>query len=134
MLKSVGAVLAGFLAATVLVMAATLVATSLMLPPSGPGMMPEPTPTYLAVNLAYSVGAAVAGGWLAARLAGRAPLGHGMALGTILLVLGLVAAALPSDGTKGSQPGWYLYAVALLGWIGATAGGMLRARAADSLR
>lgn len=126
MLRSVVAVLAGFLVASLVVLLATLVATRLMLPPAGPGAMPAPTPAYLAVNLAYSFLAALLGGWLAARLAARAPLGHGMAVGSIMLVLGFLVAALPSDGVQGSQPGWYMYVIPLLGWIGASAGGMLR--------
>jgi hypothetical protein len=68
--------------------------------------------------------AALLGGWLAARLALRAPLGHAMAVGTIMLVLGLGMAAMESDGTTGNQPGWYLYALPLIGWIGAALGGI----------
>lgn len=126
MLRSVGAVLAGFVVATIVVGVATVVTVMVMLPDAGPGAMPVPTPKYLAVNLGYSFAAAVLGGWLAARLAGRAPLGHGMAVGTVMLVLGFVTAALPSDGVQGSQPGWYLYVMPVLGWIGATLGGVLR--------
>jgi hypothetical protein len=43
MLRSVGAVLAGFVAATILVILCTALAVKLMLPAPGPGMMPEPT-------------------------------------------------------------------------------------------
>lgn len=128
MLRSVGAVFAGFVAATIIVLLSTMIAVVLMLPPTGPGMMPEPTGSYLAVNLFSGLLAAVAGGWLAARLARRAPLGHAMAVGTVMLVLGLAAAAMESDGTRGSQPGWYLYALPLIGWIGAASGGVLAAR------
>jgi hypothetical protein len=133
MLRSVGAVLAGFVAATIIVLLSTVIAVKLMLPPAGPGVMPEPTGSYLAVNLACGLLAAIAGGWLAARLALRAPLGHAMAVGTILLVLGLAAAAMESDGTSGSQPGWYLYAVALIGWIGASLGGVFRSRQVEAV-
>ncbi|MFN2316920.1 MAG: hypothetical protein ABR551_01860 [Gemmatimonadales bacterium] len=128
MLRSVGAVLAGFVAATIVVVLSTALAVALMLPPAGPGMMPEPTGPYLAVNLFCGLLAAIFGGWLAARLARRAPLGHAMAVGTIMLVLGLAAAAMESDGSSGSQPGWYLYALPLLGWIGASLGGVVEAR------
>ncbi len=128
MLRSVGAVFAGFMAATIVVLLTTMIAVALMLPPAGPGMMPEPTGSYLAVNLCCGLLAAIFGGWLAARLARRAPLGHAMAVGTIMLVLGLAAAAMESDGTSGSQPGWYLYALPLIGWIGASLGGVLRSR------
>lgn len=128
MLRSLGAIIAGFVTATVLVMACTFIAVAAMLPPAGPGQMPEPTPAYLVVNLAYSLLAAFIGGEVTARLAGRAPMGHAMALGVVLLVLGIAGAAMTSDGRQGSQPGWYLYAVATLGWAGASLGGLRRAR------
>lgn len=133
MLRSVGAVLAGFLLATIIVLLSTMIAVALMLPPAGPGVMPEPTGSYLAVNLACGLLAAIAGGWLAARLARHAPLGHAMAVGTVMLVLGLAAAAMESDGTTGRQPGWYLYAVALIGWVGASLGGVLRSRQVETV-
>lgn len=133
MFRSVGAVLAGFVAATIIVLVSTLIAVALMLPPAGPGMMPEPTGSYLAVNLFCGLLAAIFGGWLAARLARRAPLGHAMAVGTIMLVLGLAVAAMESDGTSGRQPGWYLYALPLIGWIGASLGGVLRSRQAEGV-
>ena len=134
MLRSLGAILAGFVVATILVMACTFIAVATMLPPAGPGQMPEPTLPYLAVNLGYSLLAAFVGGEVAARLAPRAPLGHAMALGVILLVLGIGSAALTSAGTQGSQPGWYLYAVATLGWIGASMGGWRRAHGSGPAR
>lgn len=128
MLKSIGAVLAGFVAATIIVLLSTMIAVALMLPPAGPGMMPEPTGSYLAVNLVCGLLAAIVGGWLAARLAVWAPLGHAMAVGTVMLVLGLGTAAMESDGTTGNQPGWYLYALPMIGWVGAATGGLLAAR------
>lgn len=127
MLRSLFAVLAGFIVATVLVLLSTAISVRALLPPAGPGAMPDPTIAYLLVNLCLGAMSATAGGWIAAWMAGRAALGHGMALGTVLLLLGFASAALTSDGTKGSQPGWYLYAMATLGWGGATLGGLLRA-------
>lgn len=126
MLRSVGAVLAGLVVATIVVLACTWVAVAAMLPAAGPGQMPEPTSAYLAVNLACSLVAAWLGGEVAVRLGRRAPLGHAMGLGVVLLMLGIGVAATTSVGTQGSQPGWYLYAVAVLGWIGAAAAGVRR--------
>jgi len=126
MFRSVGAILAGFVVATIVVMACTWVAVAVMLPAVGPGQMPEPTTAYLAVNLGYSLLAAFVGGEVAVRLARRAPVGHGMGLGLLLLVLGIGMAATTSDGTQGNQPGWYLYVVAILGWVGASAAGLRR--------
>jgi len=126
MLRSAGAILAGFVVATIVVMACTWVAVAAMLPSVGPGQMPEPTTAYLVVNLAYSLLAAFVGGEVAVRVGRRAPLAHGMGLGVLLLVLGVGMAATTSDGTQGNQPGWYLYVVAVLGWIGASAAGVRR--------
>lgn len=133
MLRSLGAVVAGFVVATIIVLLSTVIAVKLMLPPAGPGMMPEPTGSYLAVNLGCGFLAAIVGGWLAARVAPKAPLGHAMTVGTIMLVLGLATAAMESDGTAGNQPGWYLYALSVLGWIGASIGGLMRSRQGEGV-
>ncbi len=128
MLRSVGAVLAGLVIASLVVMACTWVAVATMLPPAGPGMIAPPTSAYLVVNLGYSLLAAFLGGEVAARLAARNPMGHAIGLGVLLLVLGVTTAALTSSGSKGNQPWWYLYVVALLGWVGASVAGLRHAR------
>ena len=71
--------------------------------------------------LAYRAGWTVLGGWVAARLAPRAPVGHAIALGAVGLVLGILGAI----GAWGMSPGWFLVAMALTGPICAWAGGLL---------
>lgn len=69
----------GFAAMAIAVIVATVVSMRLLYPGAEPGL-PAPTGAWLAVNFAYSLGAAALGGWLAAYLAPRAPFAHGAAL------------------------------------------------------
>ncbi len=66
----------------------------------------HPTPGYLAINLVYSYAAAVLGGWVAAKVAGYRLLEHGIALGLLMLIGGLLFLIHPPEG----QPLWY-------GWV-----------------
>ncbi|HYO46050.1 MAG TPA: hypothetical protein VEY33_05120 [Gemmatimonadota bacterium] len=72
-MRSVLAVLGGFAAMAVVVIVATVLFAQLLYPDADPARPPTPTGAWLAVNFAYSLGAAVLGGWLAAYLAPRAP-------------------------------------------------------------
>jgi hypothetical protein len=120
------AVISGFLAMTLLVIAGTVAATALLLPGglhavqgrAAPAHLP---PAYLAANLAISLAAAVAGGWLAARLAVAAPFAHAAALAGVVLVMsvGSMPAAQPG------HPAWYGWAIAVVGMAGVLAGGWL---------
>jgi hypothetical protein len=103
--RSVLAVVGGFVAMAVIVMVSGVVATKAMKVEMG-----RPTPSYMTVNLLYSFGAAVAGGYIAALIAGRAPLAHGIALAVLLLVMSGVSAV----QSKGWQPGWYLVTLAVV--------------------
>lgn len=85
-LRSVLAVIAGFLAMAVLVMVLTLVSVSALHVKSG-----HPTPGYLTLNVIYSLAAALLGGWLAALVAGRSPVAHGIALAVVMLALSAVS-------------------------------------------
>jgi len=94
-LRSVLAVIAGFLAMAVIVMALTLLSVFALHLKYG-----NPTPGYLTLNVIYSLAAAVFGGWLAALAAGRAPVAHGIALAVVMLVLSAVSYV----HSSGSQP------------------------------
>jgi len=85
-LRSVLAVIAGFLAMAVIVMALTLLSVAVLQLKSG-----HPTPGYLALNVIYSLAAAVFGGWIAALVAGRTPVAHGIALAVVMLILSAVS-------------------------------------------
>ena len=115
MLRSIGAVAAGFAAMTVLVMVGIFAWMTARVPGGMAGMrqrmqaggaaaMPATTPVYLAYNLALSFFAAVAGGWITTRIAASAPAGHLVALGAVILAMGLVSARMPGSE---QQPGWY---------------------------
>jgi hypothetical protein len=118
------AVVAGFAWVVVGVSFATPLAEKLLLPPPAEGTQPEPTPTYLAVNLAYGGLFAVVGGIVTAYLARRAPLTHAAVLAAIFLVLGVVYVFRPMQG----WPSWYPYVNILIGPGGVLLGGWLRAR------
>jgi hypothetical protein len=118
-LRSVLAVLAGLLAMAVIVMALTLLSVFALHLKSG-----RPTPGYLTLNVIYSLAAAVFGGWLTARLAGRSPIAHGIALAVVMLVLSAVS-YLQSTGT---QPIAYQVFLVLMPPVAAIAGAWLSRR------
>jgi uncharacterized membrane protein YfcA len=80
--RSILAVLAGFLSMMVVVVACTLASVALLHLKSG-----NPTPGYLVLNVVYSLAGAFLGGWVTARLAGVAPVGHGVALAVLIVLL-----------------------------------------------
>lgn len=122
-LRSAAAVLAGFLLTAALVVVVTFGAAVLLgLPPQGP-----PTPLYLALNVLGSAAAGVAGGYLCARTAPRAPGGHAMGLALLVLVLSLPA--MFSQPVPG-RPEWYPAVLAVLGPASIMLGGWLFVRRA----
>ncbi|MBV6522642.1 MAG: hypothetical protein MNPFHGCM_02790 [Gemmatimonadaceae bacterium] len=128
--RSFLAILSGYLAMAILVVVLTPVAVWLFIPAEALKLRPVPyTTAYIVSNFTYSFAAAVAGGWLAARMAPRRPLEHGGALAGVMAMLAL--GAVLSKGSPASatnQPSWYGWSVALTGAAGALAGGWLRVR------
>ena len=124
-MRSVLAVIVGFAAMAIAVIAATVVAMRLLYPKAEPGLLPAPTTAWLAVNFAYSLGAAMLGGWLTAYLAPRAPFAHAVALAVVA-----VAMALPGifGGGSPGQPDWYPPVMAALAAGGILLGGKLARR------
>ena len=124
-MRSVLAVIVGFAAMAIAVIAATVVAMRLLYPEAEPGLLPAPTTAWLAVNFAYSLGAAMLGGWLTAYLAPRAPFAHAVALAVVA-----VAMALPGifGGGSPGQPDWYPPLMAALAAGGILLGGKLARR------
>ena len=137
MLRSILSVVAGFMTMTVIVMLGTVALMAGMVPggmkamrdrgKSGAGAMPTPTSRYLVANIVLSLVAAVAGGWVTARLAPSAPMSFVGLLCAVVLVMGVLSARMP--GAE-SQPGWYRVGIPLIGVVGALAGGLLRVGAA----
>ncbi|MGF1550749.1 MAG: hypothetical protein ACFBQW_09545 [Sphingomonadaceae bacterium] len=124
-LRSVGAVLAALILVVLLAMVGTSLASGLL----GESGEAEPGAAYVAVNLLLSFLSALAGGWLAARLAPRAPLAHAAALAAVIAIAGLVEGA---SAEAVNRPGWYLWTVTLLGMAGALAGGWMRSRTSSA--
>jgi hypothetical protein len=118
MVRSLGGIILGFFTIVVLVLVTTPVAVKLLLKdPAG-----RPTAPYLVVNLLFGLLAAAAGGWVAAHLAGRAPLVHAGILGGIILALGLWTAA-QGGAARAGQPTWYAWTLPFVGAAGAVVGG-----------
>ncbi len=120
MTRSVLAVIAGFLTMILLVIVTTFLASAV----TGGGH--SMSSTYLTLNLAGSGVAAYAGGRLAGFIALRRPLLHALALAALIIALSVPAIGNPPAG----QPAWYPVTVAVLGVLGALAGGRSHARRA----
>lgn len=117
MLKSILAIIVGFAAAAVVVVAATFGAATLLQVEWG-----QPTAPYLALNLIGSAGGAGLGGYLAARLAPKAPRVHALVLAGVMLALSLPAVFSPSNV---GQPEWYSRAIAVIGPLCVVLGSLL---------
>ena len=119
-LKSIGAVIVGFMAIVVLVLTTTpLIVRLILKDPSRP-----PTAAYLTVNLLLGFAFAVVGGWIAAHLAPSGSLWHAIALAVGVLVLG-VATAAQGGAVRAGQPQWYAWMLPFIGATGAVIGGLL---------
>jgi hypothetical protein len=124
--RSVLAVVVGYA-----VMAALVVGTSAAMGALFPGEFPKPgeagpmpAARWFALMLGLSALYAVLGGWVAAYVAGRAEMGHGLALAALMLVLAVVSGL----AERGLAPLWFLISVPLLGVAGVLAGSTLRLR------
>jgi hypothetical protein len=117
-LKSLGAVGAGFMTMVVLILVSTPLVVRLMLADSAQ----PPTPAYLTVNLLTGFAFAGVGGWITAHLAPAAPLWHAAGLATIVLILG-VATAAQGGAVRAGQPQWYAWTLPFIGAAGALLGG-----------
>lgn len=120
-LKSVAAVLAAFVAITVVSLAVDAgVYTAWGVPPFSRPM----TDSLFLLATAYRAAFGVGGGWIAARLAPTAPMKHAQALGGLGLILGLLGAA-ATWNQPGIGPRWYSVAVAAMALPAAWMGGLL---------
>lgn len=116
--------LSGYASMAIVVIVLTALVARLFIPAGA-----TPGSTYLAVNLGYSLAAAVLGGWVTARLAPGHLMAHGGALAGMILVLSL---SMPSQATTAaggpSQPAWYFWGTLVIGVTGALIGAWLRTR------
>jgi len=118
-LRSIFAVIAGFVTMGVFVIVLTLFCVAALHVQSG-----HPTPLYLMLNIAYSAVAAIAGGWVCARVAGYRPVAHGVALAVLMLLSSAAALRHPAPG----QSLTYQITLAALMPLAAIAGSSLRRR------
>ena len=121
-LRTFLALLAGFAAMALLVIAITALLAKLM--PGWMGEQSKPELSYIIVNLGCSFLAAAAGGYVTAWAAAANPLIHVLALGIVVLAL----AALSALQSKGMQPVWYQLTMVAISPLGVMAGGLLRLR------
>jgi hypothetical protein len=135
MLRSVLSVIVGYVVVAIVVVVTTMLAAMALIPGARNAMKsgthPPPTRAYLVANLACSVLAAVAGGYVTAVMAIVAPLQHAAALAVLFAVVSLATSrgGRPQPG----QPRWYPLTILVLGVAGALAGGWLRALAVGAM-
>ena len=118
--RSVGAIVAGYVAITVLVTVAWMVLSKI-----APGQFrsshANPTLLVFLADTLIAVGAGAIAGYLTGFLAGRSETVHAMILGGFMAVLSVVTALIPN--TEYDLPGWHsflLIAVMLISvWLGA---------------
>ena len=124
MVRSVGAVLAGFAVMAGVVIVTTVLATKLLVGQSPPGHRP-PT-RHLVVNLLCGLLAAMLGGFVCAWIAVSDLLAHVTALAVFVVLLAVVSARSGQSGTPG-MASWYPYGIAGIGVVGVLLGGAIRA-------
>jgi hypothetical protein len=124
LLRSIGAVIAGFAVVVVLSTATDAVLhAAKVYPPESEGLH-DPLLNLLA--LAYRCVFTLAGGWVTARLAPSAPVGHAIVLGFLGMVAG--TAGVIATWNLGLGPHWYPIALAATGLPLCWAGGVLAVR------
>ena len=105
MLRSILAVLVGFVAMAVVVMIGTAVAMRALQPHEGDAtaLAMRLNPAYLTANLVLSGVAALIGGYVVATIARHDPIRHGIALALLILVMSVVS----MRRAGATQPRWY---------------------------
>ena len=122
MLRSVLAIAGGYLVMVAVVGLCTF-GLMLLTPSWFPGAG-TPAGPYLAVNIVYSVIAALTGGYVAARIAPQRPVKHAVLLAVFALVTSIVSAVLQGD----RLPRWYQVLLAVCMPMVIVLGGWARAR------
>jgi hypothetical protein len=125
MLRSIGAVLGGFVAVVILSTVTDEVLHLLQVYP--PWTEPMWDPKLNALALAYRILFTIIGGYLTARLAPRNPMKHVFVLGVIGTIAG-IAGAITAMSLADLGPKWYPIAVAATGFPSVWIGGLLHQR------
>lgn len=82
------------------------------------------TPAFLATKVVYNTAAAIVGGWVAARLAPRAPMAHGLVLAVIQTVA--FGWALVTPALRRSTPDWMWACLIVVTFAGIMTGSRLQ--------
>ncbi len=118
MIRSVLAVIAGYIAMVILTMALFILMARI-----APGVLPRegmfPAPPVVALILGFAFLSALVGGFVTATVALRSEEKHVFGLAAVVLVMG----ALNATTAGNSQPLWYLSALVLLALAGVYVGG-----------
>ena len=122
MIRSIGAVLAGFLAVVVL-----SIGTDFALQAAGifPPLGQRVPDRLILLATAYRTVYSIAGSYLAARLAPNRPMRHALALGVLGLVASTAGAVATWNAGPAYEPKWYPLALIALALPGAWVGGKL---------
>ncbi len=132
MIRSIFAVVGGFVVVMVVVFAGTAAATELLHPgglAAAVQKTPEQTPpSYYAFNIVISLMGAVLGGWVTARMAPEREMLHVFGLAGLMILMSLPS-VLGYGETAHLQPVWYIWLLPVIGVGGALLGGRMRANA-----
>ncbi len=124
MLKSVLAIVAGWVLTVALVILSTMILSMVFYGGLNPSITEGEivSSSFLIANILTGFMAAMAGGYLTANLAPRSGLIHTVILATINLV---VAIPMIITGAQPSQPEWYPMVMAFIGVVGTLDGGFI---------
>lgn len=123
LLRSVGAVVAGYVVLTILVTIMWLILGKISPDRFGTAHAGPPLITFVVDGL-IAVGAGFAAGYLTALIAGRAELAHALALGGLMLLLSIVTLLYPPSDI--SLPGWHIVLLVVIMLITVCLGARLR--------
>ncbi len=122
MIRSIGAIVAGFVAVVVLSIGADFAMQAAgIFPPLGQ-RVPD---ALLVLATAYRTLFGIAGSYIAARLAPNRPMGHALVLGVVGLVAATAGAIATWNGGPAYDPKWYPLALIALAMPDAWIGGKL---------
>jgi hypothetical protein len=122
MIRSIGAVLAGFVVVVILSLGTDLALRAAGILPPFDQRLPD---ALVLLATAYRTIYSIAGSYIAARLAPSRPMGHALALGVLGLIASTAGAIATWNGGPAYQPKWYPLALIALALPGAWVGGKL---------
>lgn len=128
MIRSIIAIIAGFVVVMVVIVAGTAGSAALIIPGGlESARTMAPPATYMAAHLLVSAMGALLGGWVTARMAPEREMIHILVL-AVLLLLKSVPSLAGYGNPDGLQPTWYVYTLPVIEVVAVLLGGWLRAR------